>query len=61
MNNSYIKSVLFNLWKAGMIAYGENEAFFSHDRIHQAIYSMVPHDNSPKIHLEIGKVMMEAL
>ena len=61
MNNNYIRSVLFNLWKAGMITYNENEFFFSHDRIHQAIYSMVSDDNLPRIHLEIGKVMLEAL
>lgn len=61
MNNDYIRSILFNLWKAGMITYGENQALFSHDRIHQAIYSMVSHNDLPKIHLEIGKVMLEVL
>ena len=61
VGNNRIKSVLFNFWKAGMITYDENKLCFSHDRIHQAIYSMVSDDNLPRIHLEIGKVMLEAL
>lgn len=61
VGNNRIKSVLFNFWKAGMITYDVKEAFFSHDRIHQAIYSMVSDDKLPKIHLKIGKGMLEAL
>ena len=45
VNNNRINSVLFNFWKAGMITYDKNISFFSHDRIHQAIYSMVSNYN----------------
>ena len=61
VNNNRINSVLFNFWKAGMITYEKNGSFFSHDRIHQAIYSMVSDEKLPRIHLEIGKVMLKAL
>lgn len=60
-SNNRINSVLFNFWRAGMITYDKSESFFSHDRIHQAIYSMVSDENLPRIHLEIGKVMLTTL
>ncbi|PRR81861.1 ATP-binding protein [Clostridium vincentii] len=61
VKDSRIKSILFNFWKAGMITYEKNVSFFSHDRIHQAIYSMVSDEKLPRIHLKIGKVMIKEL
>lgn len=61
VNNNRITSVLLNFWRAGMITYDKKQSFFSHDRIHQAIYSMVADENLPRIHLEIGKVMLTTL
>ncbi|GAA0181062.1 AAA family ATPase [Clostridium sediminicola] len=61
MNSSRLYSVLFNFSKSGIITSDKNRSFFTHDRIHQAIYSMVNSANLPKIHLKIGKVMIETL
>lgn len=59
IDKNRMSSTLFNFRKARMIIYDENKAIFSHDRIHQVIYSMASNNNLAKIHLKIGKVMLK--
>ena len=37
---------------------GYNEYKFSHDRVHQAVYSLIPEEDLKKLHLEIGRQLL---
>ncbi|MBT8298140.1 MAG: hypothetical protein KJO52_07380, partial [Maribacter sp.] len=47
------------LWEAlskGFIVPSEEKYKFSHDRVQQAVYSLIPKEEQPQIHLSIGKL-----
>ncbi len=42
----------------GMIFRTQDVFRFAHDRIHEATYSLIPEDQKPRVHLEIGRMML---
>ena len=48
------------LWEAlskGFIVPSDDKYKFSHDRVQQAVYSLIPKEDQPQIHLSIGKLL----
>lgn len=46
---------------AGGMIFRTGDVFrFAHDRIHEATYSLIPDEQKPRIHLRIGRVMLES-
>ncbi len=53
--NNDIKSALFE----GMILPMEQDYKFAHDRIQQAVYSLIPEGERDEMHLRIGRLLLE--
>lgn len=54
-----IKSDLFDALKEGFLIPSGDNLRFSHDRIQQAVYSIIPEEDKNSLHLHIGKLLLE--
>jgi PAS domain S-box-containing protein len=44
--------------EAGFVSRGEDGYAFAHDRIREAAYALVPEDDRPAVHLQIGRLLL---
>jgi predicted ATPase len=46
---------------AGLVLYQESAIRFLHDRIQQAAYTLIPEEHRAKVHLRIGRALLESM
>ncbi|MEO7175358.1 MAG: adenylate/guanylate cyclase domain-containing protein [Saprospiraceae bacterium] len=54
-----VKEVLHEALVSGLIFQGAQSYKFAHDRIQQAVYSMIPEQQKSSVHLRIGRLLSE--
>ena len=56
-----LHSALSEAAEAGLVSRGEDGYAFSHDRIREAAYALVPEADRPAVHLRIGRLLLAKL
>jgi PAS domain S-box-containing protein len=59
LDRASLEGRLVPAFEQGLLVLGQGSYRFAHDRVRQAAYSLMPEDERPRIHLRVGRLLLE--